>query len=75
MRPFGDGHLAACHFPLQTPTGPAAAKSVHGSQPRPDDDDAGGDSALLRRTSNASRKASPMKLKATTTSTIQSPAG
>jgi peptide/nickel transport system ATP-binding protein len=23
LRPFGDGHLAACHFPLQTPTGTA----------------------------------------------------
>ena len=21
-RPFGEGHFAACHFPLQTPTGP-----------------------------------------------------
>ena len=28
LRPFGDGHLAACHFPLQTPTGPAAAELV-----------------------------------------------
>jgi peptide/nickel transport system ATP-binding protein len=25
LRPFGEGHLAACHFPLQTPTGPAPA--------------------------------------------------
>ena len=25
---FGAGHLAACHFPLQTPTGPAAAELV-----------------------------------------------
>jgi peptide/nickel transport system ATP-binding protein len=28
LRPFGEGHLAACHFPLQTPTGPAAAELV-----------------------------------------------
>ena len=28
LRPFGEGHLAACHFPLQTPTGPAAAEMV-----------------------------------------------
>ena len=28
LRPFGEGHLAACHFPLQTPTGPAAPELV-----------------------------------------------
>jgi len=28
LRPFGEGHLAACHFPLQTPIGPAAAELV-----------------------------------------------
>ncbi len=28
LRPFGEGHLAACHFPLQTPIGPAAADLV-----------------------------------------------
>ena len=28
LRPFGEGHLAACHFPLQTPVGPAAAELV-----------------------------------------------
>ena len=28
LRPFGEGHLAACHFPLQTPTGPAAEELV-----------------------------------------------
>ena len=28
LRPFGDGHLAACHFPLQTPIGPAAVELV-----------------------------------------------
>ena len=22
LRPFGEDHFAACHFPLQTPTGP-----------------------------------------------------
>jgi oligopeptide/dipeptide ABC transporter ATP-binding protein len=25
LRPFGPRHLAACHFPLQTPTGDATA--------------------------------------------------
>ncbi len=28
LRPFGEGHLAACHFPLQTPTGRAAVELV-----------------------------------------------
>ena len=28
LRPFGERHLAACHFPLQTPTGSAPADSV-----------------------------------------------
>jgi oligopeptide/dipeptide ABC transporter ATP-binding protein len=28
LRPFGDRHLAACHFPLQTPTGAAPADTV-----------------------------------------------
>jgi oligopeptide/dipeptide ABC transporter ATP-binding protein len=28
LRPFGDGHLAACHFPLQTPTGEVPAELV-----------------------------------------------
>ena len=28
LRPFGEGHLAACHFPLQTPTGPAKVELV-----------------------------------------------
>ena len=28
LRPFGEGHLAACHFPLQTPTGPAPSELV-----------------------------------------------
>ena len=28
LRPFGEGHLAACHFPLQTPIGRAAVELV-----------------------------------------------
>jgi peptide/nickel transport system ATP-binding protein len=28
LRPFGEGHLAACHFPLQTPTGEVPAELV-----------------------------------------------
>jgi peptide/nickel transport system ATP-binding protein len=28
LRPFGEEHLAACHFPLQTPTGEVAAELV-----------------------------------------------
>jgi peptide/nickel transport system ATP-binding protein len=28
LRPFGEGHFAACHFPLQTPTGPADGELV-----------------------------------------------
>jgi len=28
LRPFGDRHLAACHFPLQTPTGSAPLERV-----------------------------------------------
>jgi peptide/nickel transport system ATP-binding protein len=28
LRPFGEGHLAACHFPLQTPTGEVPARLV-----------------------------------------------
>jgi oligopeptide/dipeptide ABC transporter ATP-binding protein len=28
LRPFGDRHLAACHFPLQTPTGTAPLEQV-----------------------------------------------
>ena len=28
LRPFGEGHLAACHFPLQTPLGPVAVELV-----------------------------------------------
>ena len=77
--PSATGHLAACHFPLQTPTGPAAGGAGAG----------GGGTGLrqrlagaaqaaqrcCRRTSSASRSASPMKLKATTTSTMQRPAG
>ena len=28
LRPFGEGHVAACHFPLQTPTGDAPVDFV-----------------------------------------------
>jgi oligopeptide/dipeptide ABC transporter ATP-binding protein len=37
LRPFGDGHLAACHFPLQTPTGTAedAAEYLSGDAEGP----------------------------------------
>jgi len=28
LRPFGDRHLAACHFPLQTPRGTAPDEHV-----------------------------------------------
>ncbi len=28
LRPFGEGHLAACHFPLQTPLGAAVGELV-----------------------------------------------
>jgi oligopeptide/dipeptide ABC transporter ATP-binding protein len=31
LRAFGDGHVAACHFPLQTPTGAAADDFVPSS--------------------------------------------
>jgi oligopeptide/dipeptide ABC transporter ATP-binding protein len=28
LRPFGEGHVAACHFPLQSPTGEAPVDVV-----------------------------------------------
>jgi peptide/nickel transport system ATP-binding protein len=31
LRAFGEGHLAACHYPLQTATGPAPAELVSNS--------------------------------------------
>src|SRR5579872_1611217 len=33
LRPFGDRHLAACHFPLQTPTGSAPDQGEQLSEP------------------------------------------
>jgi oligopeptide/dipeptide ABC transporter ATP-binding protein len=34
LRAFGEGHLAACHYPLQTPTGPAPEALVSDSAGR-----------------------------------------
>ena len=30
MQYFGDGHIAACHFPLQTPVSLSATRSTAG---------------------------------------------
>ena len=71
---FGGGHVAACHFPLQTPVSwPAPSPATRGSEPPPAERPGG--QRRWRRTSRESRSASPMKLKATTTSTMHRPAG
>ena len=75
---FGDGHVAACHFPLQTPTGRRRSTQLGSTSAdrRPEAMNAGlRAQRCWSRTSRASRSASPMKLKATTTSTMQRPAG
>ena len=69
LRLFGTGHHAACHFPLQTPLDEdqvprqRSLSASTRSQRR------------CSRTSRLSRRASPMKLKATTVSTMAIPAG
>jgi peptide/nickel transport system ATP-binding protein len=35
MRLFGDGHFAACHFPLQTPAGESASEPATAAEPAP----------------------------------------
>ena len=74
-RAFGEGHLAACHFPLQTPLANRPPKASSSERRRCKALRTAAAQRRWSRTSSASRRASPMKLMATTTSTIASPAG
>ena len=67
-----DRHFAACHFPLQTPTGstPRRHRGVRSTSLT-----ARFGHRCWSRTSRESRSASPTKLKATTTMTMHNPAG
>ena len=69
LREFGRGHMAACHFPLRAPV------TLVTSDARPSDHYFLNRQRLWSRTSSESRRASPMKLKATTTMMMHEPAG